>query len=79
MEWAGGERELGALTIPLGLAAAIVVAALLTAFDSSAPAAAPVVAVGALAGLAARLAAHADPAGGARSPRSACCSSTARR
>jgi hypothetical protein len=52
VEWAGGERELGALAIPLGLAAAIVVAALLTMFSASAPAAAPVVAVGAAAGLA---------------------------
>jgi len=52
VEWAGGERELGALCIPLGLAAAIVVAALFTAFDFSAQAAAPVVAIGALAGLA---------------------------
>src|ERR1700689_3211902 len=52
VEWAAGERELGALSIPLGLAAAIVVAALLTAFDFSAQAAAPVVAIGALAGLA---------------------------
>jgi hypothetical protein len=52
VDWAAGERELGALCIPLGLAAAIVVAALFTAFDFSAQAAAPVVAVGALAGLA---------------------------
>ncbi len=52
VEWAGGERELGALSIPLGLAAAIVVAALLTSFDFSAQAAAPVVAAGAIAGLA---------------------------
>ncbi|HXR13385.1 MAG TPA: hypothetical protein VN740_01915 [Solirubrobacteraceae bacterium] len=52
VEWAGGERELGALSIPLGLAAAIVVAALFTAFDFSAQAAVPVVAGGALAGLA---------------------------
>jgi hypothetical protein len=50
--WAAGERDLGAFAIPLGLAAAIVVAALLTAFDASAPAAAPVVAAGALLGLA---------------------------
>src|SRR5580704_8202698 len=51
VEWAAGERELGALTIPLGLAAAIVIAAIFTSFDFSAPAAAPVVAIGALAGL----------------------------
>jgi hypothetical protein len=50
--WAAGERDLGALAIPLGLGAAIVVAALLTAFDATAQAAAPVVAAGALAGLA---------------------------
>ncbi|HLW94053.1 MAG TPA: hypothetical protein VKS25_01625 [Solirubrobacteraceae bacterium] len=50
--WAAGERDLGALAIPVGLAAAIVVAALLTAFEGTAPAAAPVVAAGALAGLA---------------------------
>ena len=52
VEWAGGERELGALAIPLGLAAAIVVAAILTSWDGSAPAAVPVVVAGALAGLA---------------------------
>jgi hypothetical protein len=51
VEWAGGERELGALAIPLGLAAAIVVAAIFTSFDFSARAAVPVVVVGALAGL----------------------------
>jgi hypothetical protein len=51
VEWAGGEREFGALTIPLGLAAAIVVAAIFTSWDFSARAAAPVVVVGALAGL----------------------------
>ena len=52
VEWAGGERELGALAIPLGLAAAIVVAALLTISSATAPAAAPVVAAGGVAGLA---------------------------
>jgi hypothetical protein len=52
VEWAAGERELGALCIPLGLAAAIVVAALFTSFDFSAQAAVPVIAIGALAGLA---------------------------
>jgi hypothetical protein len=51
VEWVAGERELGALTIPIGLAAAIVVAAIFTAFSFSAQAAAPVVAAGALAGL----------------------------
>src|SRR5579872_1460852 len=45
VEWASGERTLGALSIPLGLAAAIVVAALLTAFSGSAPAAAPATAI----------------------------------
>ncbi|MGD1051724.1 MAG: hypothetical protein ABR947_11710, partial [Solirubrobacteraceae bacterium] len=51
VEWGAGTRELGVIAIPLGLAAAIVVAALFTSFSFSAPAAAPVVAVGALAGL----------------------------
>ena len=78
VDWAGGERELGALTIPLGLAAAIVVAALLTAFDFSAPAAAPVVAIGALAGLA-RAWRRAACRCRRWSRRSACCSSTGRR
>ncbi|MGA3363213.1 MAG: hypothetical protein ABSD82_14435 [Solirubrobacteraceae bacterium] len=50
--WAAGERSLGALSIPLGLAAAIVVAGIFTMFSFSAPAAAPVVAFGALGGLA---------------------------
>jgi hypothetical protein len=49
--WAGGQKQLGVLTIPLGLAAAIVVAALFTTFSFSAPAAAPVVVAGTLAGL----------------------------
>ena len=52
VEWAGGERDVGALAIPLGLAAAIVVAALLTISSATAPAAAPLVAAGGLAGLA---------------------------
>ena len=52
VEWAGGERDVGALAIPLGLAAAIVVAALLTISAATAPAAAPLVAAGGLAGLA---------------------------
>jgi hypothetical protein len=51
VEWAAGERELGVLAIPLGLAAALVVAAIFTIASFSAPAAAPVVAAGALAGL----------------------------
>jgi hypothetical protein len=50
--WAAGEREMGVLTIPLGLAAALVVAALFTMFSFSAPAAAPVVAGGGVVGLA---------------------------
>jgi hypothetical protein len=48
VEWPGGRRG-GALTIPLGLAAAIVAASLLTQFSASAPAAVPV--VGAIGGL----------------------------
>jgi hypothetical protein len=52
VEWAAGEQKVGVLAIPLGLAAALVVAAIFTAFKFSAPAAAPVVSVGALAGLA---------------------------
>ncbi|HEX4034046.1 MAG TPA: hypothetical protein VHX66_06345 [Solirubrobacteraceae bacterium] len=52
LAWAAGDGDLGALTIALGLGAAIVVAALLTAFEPTAQAAAPIVAAGALAGLA---------------------------
>ena len=52
VDWAAGEREVGALAIPLGLAAAIVVAGIFTMFSFSAPAAAPVVAGGAAVGLA---------------------------
>jgi hypothetical protein len=52
VEWAAGERAVGVLAIPLGLAAALVVAGIFTMFSFSAPAAAPVVAAGALAGLA---------------------------
>ena len=77
VEWAAGAAGLGAYTIPVGLAAAIVVAALFTAFSGTAPAAAPVVAVGGLTrprpsliGRAAR------PAAGARRD-SAYCSSSA--
>ena len=51
VEWAAGERQIGVLAIPLGLAAALVVAAIFTIASFSAPAAAPVVAAGALAGL----------------------------
>ncbi|HUB75511.1 MAG TPA: hypothetical protein VL977_00575, partial [Solirubrobacteraceae bacterium] len=46
-----GERELGALTIPLGLAAVIVVAGMLTAFSATASLAAPATAAGGAAGL----------------------------
>ena len=49
--WAAGDPDCGILAIPLGLAAAIVVAALFTAFSFSATAAAPVVAAGGLVGL----------------------------
>jgi len=52
VEWAAGERKVGVLAIPLGLAAAIVVAGIFTMFSFSAPAAAPAVTVGALIGLA---------------------------
>jgi hypothetical protein len=41
----------GALIVPLGAATVIVIAGILTAFDATAPAATPVVAAGALAGL----------------------------
>ena len=51
VEWLSGGRGAGALTIPLGLAAAIVVAALFTQFSFSAPAGAPVVGVIGAAGL----------------------------
>src|SRR5579862_8268247 len=52
IEWWAGSGSLGAYTIPVGLAAAIVVAALFTAWSTTAPAAAPVVAFGGLLGLA---------------------------
>jgi hypothetical protein len=52
VEWAAGGGGLGAYTIPVGLAAAIVVAALLTSWSATASAAGPVVAFAALAGLA---------------------------
>ena len=51
VERGAGTRVNGALLLPLGLAAAIVVAGTLTAFSATAPAAVPVVAVGAVAGL----------------------------
>ncbi|HEX2703174.1 MAG TPA: hypothetical protein VHM72_07060 [Solirubrobacteraceae bacterium] len=51
VQWIAGERELGALTIPIGLASAIVVAGILTAFAGTASIAAPVTAIGALAGV----------------------------
>ncbi len=51
VELAAGARVNDALLLPLGLAAALVVAGTLTTFSSTAPAATPVVAVGALAGL----------------------------
>jgi hypothetical protein len=51
VERAAGLRSSGALVVPLGLAAAIVVASLLTAWSVTAPAAAAVVAAGAVAGL----------------------------
>src|SRR5579864_32340 len=52
VEWAAGSGSLGSYAIPVGLAAAIVVAALFTAWSTTAPAAAPVVAFGGLLGLA---------------------------
>jgi hypothetical protein len=51
VERAAGVRLSGALVVPLGLAAAIVIASLLTAWSVTAPAAAAVVAVVAAAGL----------------------------
>src|SRR3954451_24973346 len=48
---AAGAPVAGALLLPLGLAAAIVVAGTLTAFTATAPAAAPVVGAGAVVGL----------------------------
>jgi hypothetical protein len=51
LERAAGTRVDGALLLPLGLAAALVVAGTLNAFELTAPAAVPVVAIGALAGL----------------------------
>jgi hypothetical protein len=52
VERAAGVRAGGALLIPLGLAAVIVVAGLLTAFEPTARAAVPVAAAGAVVGLA---------------------------
>jgi hypothetical protein len=51
VERASGRSLGGALLIPTGLAAALVVAGTLTAFAGSAPAAVPVIGVGAVAGL----------------------------
>jgi hypothetical protein len=51
VERAAGMQVSGVLVVPLGLAAAIVVASLLTAFSATAPAAIPVVGVGAVTGL----------------------------
>ncbi|HEV3320280.1 MAG TPA: hypothetical protein VG053_11245 [Solirubrobacteraceae bacterium] len=51
VERAGGARVDGVLVVPLGLAAVIVVASLLTAWSVTAPAAVPIVGVGALAGV----------------------------
>jgi hypothetical protein len=51
VQWLAGERDLGPLTIPLGLATAIVVAGILTTFSLTASIAAPVTAIGALAGV----------------------------
>lgn len=51
VERAAGQRLSGALVVPLGLAAVIVVSSLLTAWSVTAPAATAVVAVGAVAGL----------------------------
>ncbi len=55
VEAAAGSRLPGALIVPLGAAAVIVVAGVLTAFEATAPAATPVAAAGALAGLCWRL------------------------
>jgi len=52
IEWVSGTQRASAITIPLGLAGALVVAAILTAFSASVVAAAPVAAAGGLAGLA---------------------------
>jgi hypothetical protein len=51
VERAAGERVADPLLLPLGLAAALVLAGTLTAFAATAPAAVPVVATGAVAGL----------------------------
>jgi hypothetical protein len=52
VQLASGDRQLGPLTIPLGLTAALICAAVLTSWNFSAPYAAPVTALVALAGLA---------------------------
>jgi hypothetical protein len=51
VEWISGARVNNALLLPLGLAAAIIVAGTLTTFSGTASAATPLVAVGAAAGL----------------------------
>ncbi len=51
VERAAGKQVDGALLLPLGLAAALVVAGTLTAFSATAPAAVPLTALGAIAGL----------------------------
>ncbi len=51
VERLAGTRIDGVLLVPLGLAAAIVVAGTLTAFSATAPASVPVVAIGAIGGL----------------------------
>ena len=51
VQWFAGHEELGPLTIPIGLATAICVAGILTAFSGTAELAAPLTAVGALLGV----------------------------
>jgi hypothetical protein len=52
VQWAAGEADLGPLTIPIGLATALVIAGLITAFSGIASAAAPFTALFAIAGIA---------------------------
>jgi hypothetical protein len=52
VQWAAGEPDLGPLTIPIGLATALVIAGLITAFSPIASLAAPFTAVFAIAGIA---------------------------
>jgi|GEM_PF-421624 hypothetical protein len=51
VQWFAGHEELGPLTIPIGLATAICVAGMLTAFSGTAELAAPLTAIGALLGV----------------------------